>query len=198
MGNHRSLHYSRAHISTSSSMMILSFWKKQKGKQKIIANQHPSNPTSSLHTKCSQSLSIPYNHSSLQRSSAALQLNCQRKHPADMLWLCLRYAKHQPLHPIISLTDTTFSVDKQAIATILATIYIITTSFIAKSLFKLWSAVVCNVITLILWVITIAVLVDENRPGCGGHRNHGCYRKRYEKGVDGIWAATLALCALEG
>ncbi|OJJ82298.1 uncharacterized protein ASPGLDRAFT_521596 [Aspergillus glaucus CBS 516.65] len=85
-----------------------------------------------------------------------------------------------------------------AIATILATIYIITTSFIAKSLFKLWSAVACNVITLILWVITIAVLVDENRPGCGGHRNHGCYRKRYEKGVDGIWAATLALCALEG
>jgi hypothetical protein len=80
----------------------------------------------------------------------------------------------------------------------LAAIYIITTSFIAKSLFKLWSAVACNVCTLTIWVITIAFLVDEYRPGCGGHRHGDCHRKRYEKGVDKIWAATLTLCAIDG
>ncbi|KAI9035543.1 uncharacterized protein KD926_003283 [Aspergillus affinis] len=86
-----------------------------------------------------------------------------------------------------------------AIATILAAIYIITTSFIAKTLFKLWVSVASNAFTLTFWIITVGVLgAAHHSHNCGGHQHNHCYRKRYYHGTNGIWAATMALSIIDG
>ncbi|KAK1144760.1 hypothetical protein N8T08_004771 [Aspergillus melleus] len=86
-----------------------------------------------------------------------------------------------------------------AIATILAAIYIITTSFIAKTLFKLWVSVASNAFTLAFWIITAVVLgTTHHFLYCQGDQHNHCYRKRYYHGRDGLWAATLALSVIDG
>ena len=113
----------------------------------------------------------------------------------DLAWLYLRsVCNGEP-----QLSEFLLTQNNQAIATILAAIDIITTSFIAKTLFKLWVSVASNAFTMTFWIITAIVLgTTHHFVYCQGDQHNHCYRKRYYHGRDGLWAATLALSVIDG
>ncbi|KAE8341323.1 hypothetical protein BDV24DRAFT_132271 [Aspergillus arachidicola] len=86
-----------------------------------------------------------------------------------------------------------------AIATILVAIYILTASFIAKSIFKLWLLVGANCVTAIFWIATIGTLASQQHWNHQCQYNHGhCYRKRDGNDSHGVHAATIALSVIDG
>ncbi|KAJ5623064.1 hypothetical protein N7490_011669 [Penicillium lividum] len=85
----------------------------------------------------------------------------------------------------------------KGVATILAALYIVTTSMVARYAYKFWVAITSNAITSIFWIATIGTLAAHHSGGCGGYKHDYCYRKRYVKEADSLWAATIALSVID-
>ena len=85
----------------------------------------------------------------------------------------------------------------KGVATILCAIYIVTTSLVARYAYKFWVAIASHAITSLFWIATVGILAAHHSGGCGGYKHDHCYRKRYFKGVDPLWAATLALSVID-
>lgn len=86
-----------------------------------------------------------------------------------------------------------------AIATILVAIYILTASFIAKSIYKLWLFIGANCVTAIFWVATAGTLASQQHYYQHCQYDHGhCYRKRNDNGGHGVQSATIALSVIDG
>ncbi|KAE8148631.1 hypothetical protein BDV25DRAFT_141590 [Aspergillus avenaceus] len=94
----------------------------------------------------------------------------------------------------ISSTDGFGLAVVTAIATILVTVYIVTASFVAKGLYKVWLIIGANCVTGIFWLATVGKLAAEQTGGCGSHQH--CYRKR-DAGNHSIHAATIALSVID-
>ncbi|KAE8373998.1 hypothetical protein BDV26DRAFT_296404 [Aspergillus bertholletiae] len=85
-----------------------------------------------------------------------------------------------------------------AIATILVAIYILSASFIAKSIYKFWLLVGANCITTIFWIATIGTLASQQYQNHCQYDHGHCYRKRDRSDSHGVHAATIALSVIDG